>query len=138
MDLTLLSLSIKVFEFEFYLSPSLLRRSGKLILPDKHLTTDQKLNMIGILNLHKQLDYNKGVFMYRALTNSAPVYIPSLYKAPHSSSRNNYLHLPKPRIDLFKTSMAFSGALFWNSLLVHLRSCHSLSSFKNEHLHTTV
>ena len=41
---------------------SLLRRSGKLILPDKNLTTDQKLNKIGILNLHKQLDYNKGVF----------------------------------------------------------------------------
>ena len=94
---------------------SLLRRSGKLILPDKHLTTDQKLNKIGILNLHKQLDYNKGVFMYRALTNSAPVYISSLYKAPHSSSRNNYLQLPKPRIDLSKTSMAFSGALFWKS-----------------------
>ena len=116
---------------------SLLRRSGKLILPDKNLTTDQKLNKIGILNLHKQLDYNKGVFMYRALTNSAPVYISSLYKAPHSSSRNNYLQLPKPRIDLFKTSMAFSGALFWNSLPVHLRPCHSLSSFKRnlrEHL----
>ena len=84
---------------------SLLRRSGKLILPDKNLTTDQKLNTIGILNLHKQLDYNKGGFMYRALTNSASVYISSLYKAPHSSSRNNYLQLPKPRIDLFKTSM---------------------------------
>ena len=120
---------------------SLLRRSGKLILPDKNLTTDQKLNKIGILNLHKQLDYNKGVFMYRALTNSALVRkLSSLYKAPHSSSRNNYLQLPKPRIDLFKTSMAFSGALFWNSLPVHLRSCHSLSSFKrnlSEHLNTT-
>ena len=118
----------------------LLRRYGKLILPDKNLTIDQKLNKIGILNLHKQLDYNKGVFMYRALTNSAPVYISSLYKAPHSSSRNNYLQLPKPRIDLFKTSMAFSGALFWNSLPVHLRSCHSISSFKRnlrEHLNTT-
>ena len=63
---------------------SLLRRSGKLILPDKNLTTDQKLNKIGILNLHKQLD--KGVVMYRAATNNAPVYISSLYKAPHSSS----------------------------------------------------
>ena len=94
---------------------SLLRRARKLILPDKNLTTDQKLNKIGILSLHKQPDYNKGVFMYRALTNNAyraltnnaPVYISSLYKAPHSSSRNNYLQLPKPRIDLFKTSMAF-------------------------------
>ena len=120
---------------------SLLKRSSKLILPDKNLTTDQKLNMIGILNLRKQLDYNKGVFMYRALTNSAPVYISSLYKAPHSSSRNNYLQLPKPRIDLFKTSMIFSGTLFWKSLPVHLKSCHLLSSFKRnlrEHLNTTV
>ena len=117
---------------------SLLRRARKLILPDKNLTTDQKLNKIGILSLHKQLDYTKGVFMYRALTNNAPVYISSLYKAPHSSSRNNYLQLPKPRIDLFKTSMAFPGALFWNSLPVHLRSCHSLSSFKRNLPNTTV
>ena len=64
------------------------------------------------MNLHKQLDYNKGVFMYRALINNAPVYISSLYKSPHSSSRNNYLHLTKPRVDFFKTNMAFSGALF--------------------------
>ena len=106
----------------------------------KNLTTDRKLNKIGILNLYRQLDYNKGVFMYRAFTNNASVYISSLYKAPHSSSRNNYLQLPKPRIELFKTSMAFSGALFWNSLPVHLRSCHSLSSFKRnrEHLNTTI
>ena len=39
-------------------------RSGKLILPDKNLTTDQKLNKIGILNLHKQLDYKKDVFLH--------------------------------------------------------------------------
>ena len=94
---------------------SLLRRAGKLILPEKSLTTDEKLNKIGILSLHKQLDYNKGVFMHMALTNNAPVYISSLHKAPHSSSRNNYLQLPKSRVDLFKASRAFSGALFWKS-----------------------
>ena len=119
---------------------SLLRRAGKLILPDKNLTTDQKLNKTGILSLHKQLDYNKGVFMCRALTNNAPVYISSLYKAPHSSSRNNYLQLPKPRTDLFRTSIAFSGALFWNNLPVNLDHV-TLSSFKRnlrEHLNTTV
>ena len=72
---------------------SLLRRAGKLIFPDKNLTTDQKLNKIGTMILHKRLDYNKGVklnkigtmilhkwldynkgvFMYRALTHNAPV-----------------------------------------------------------------
>ena len=68
------------------------------------------------MNLHKQLDYIKNVFMYRALTNKAPGYISILHMVPYSRSRNNYLHLPRPRIDLFKTSLAFSGALFWNSL----------------------
>ena len=43
---------------------SLLRRFGKLIRPDKNLTTDPKLNKIGILNLHKQLDYKKDVFLH--------------------------------------------------------------------------
>ena len=101
---------------------SLLRRAGKLILPDKNLNTDQKLNKIGMLSLHKQLDYNNGVFIYTALTNSAPLYISSLYKSPH------YLQLPKPRI--IKNKHSLFCALFWNSLPVHLRSCHSLSSFK--------
>ena len=91
---------------------SLFRRARKLIFPDKNLTTDQKLNKIGTMILHKRLDYNKGVFMHKALTYNAPVYISSLYKAPHSSSRNNYLQLPKPRIDLFKTSITISSALF--------------------------
>ena len=86
---------------------SLLRTAGKIILPDKNLITDPKLNKIGILSLHKQLDYSKGVFMCRALTNNAPVYISSLYKVPHSSSRNNCFQLPKPKLDLFKTSIAF-------------------------------
>ena len=46
---------------------SLLRRARKLVLPDKNLTTDQKLNKRGILSLHKQLDYNnnnKNLFIF--------------------------------------------------------------------------
>ena len=57
----------------------------------------------------------------------------SLYKAPHFSSRNNYFQLPRPRItDLFKTSIAFSSALFRNNLPLHFRLCHSLGSFKRD------
>ena len=50
--------------------------------------------------------------MYRALTNNVPVYRSSLYKTPHSSSRNNYLQFSRPRTDLLKTSIAFSDACF--------------------------
>ena len=89
---------------------SLHRRAVKLILPDTTLTTDQKLKEMRIMSLQKQLEYNKGLFMYRLLSNEAPEYISNLYThtpSRYSSSRN---YLPRPRIDIFKTSISFSGA----------------------------
>ena len=82
---------------------SLLRRSGKLIFPDKNLTTDQNLNKVGTRSLHKQLDYNKGVFMYKALTNNAPVYISSLHKVPHYNSVRIVVSISVDRIYVPKT-----------------------------------
>ena len=99
-------------------SNSLHRRAVKLILPDTTLTTDQKLKEMRILSLHKQLEYNKGLFMYRVLNSEAPEYISNLYThtpSRHSNSRNCHFSLPRPRIDtLFKTSIAFSWCLSVN------------------------
>ena len=47
---------------------SLRRRAVKLILPDTTLTTGQKLREMRIMSLQKQLEYNKGLFMYRVLS----------------------------------------------------------------------
>ena len=46
----------------------------KLIFPDATLTTDQTFFFLKmrIMSLHKQLEYNKGLFMYRVLNNQAP------------------------------------------------------------------
>ena len=114
---------------------SLHRRAVKLILPDTTLTTDQKLKEMRIMSLQKQLEYNKGLFMYRVLSNEAPEYIFNLYThtpSRYSNSRNYHLSLPRPRIDIFKTSISFSGAYLWNNLPLTVRSCQSLSSFKRK------
>ena len=98
---------------------SLHRRPAKVILPDTTLTTDQKLKEMRIMNLQKQLEYNKGLFMYRLLRNEAPEYISNLYThtpSRYSNSRNYHLSLPRPRIDIFKTSISFSGAYLWNNI----------------------
>ena len=58
---------------------SLHRRAVKLIFPDATLTTDQKLKELRIRSLQKQLEYNKGLCMYRVLSNEAPEYISNLY-----------------------------------------------------------
>ena len=79
----------------------------KLIFPDTTVTADQKFRKMRIMSLHKQLDYSKGLFMYRALNSEAPKYISNLYTCPpshYSNSRHYQLSLPRPRRDIFKTS----------------------------------
>ena len=74
---------------------SLHRRAVKLILPDTTLSTDQKLKEMRIMSLQKQLEYNKGLFMYRVLSNEAPGYISNLYthiRSRCSNSRNYHLN----------------------------------------------
>ena len=62
------------------------RRAVKFIFPDTALTTDQKLKEMRIMSLQKQLEYNKGLVMYRVLSNEAPEYISNLYThtLPHA------------------------------------------------------
>ena len=114
---------------------SLHTRAANLILPYKTLTTDQKLKEMRIMSLQKQLEYNKGFFMYSLLSNEAPEYISNLYThtpSRYSNSRNYHLSLPRPRIDIFKTSVSFSGAYLWNKLPLIVRSCQSLISCKRK------
>ena len=111
---------------------SLHRRAVKFILPDKFLTTDEKLKELGLLGLHSQLTYNKGVFMYKALNNDAPMYIMTLFhlnESHHPNFRQN-LHLPRPKLDLYKTALSYSGAYLWNNLPLSLKSSSSLRTFK--------
>ena len=102
------------------LSPSL---PPSLFLPLSHslsfpLSTEQKMSALGILNLPQQLTYNKGVFMHTVLNNNFPNYLAQLFishQCDYTNSMNN-LYVPRPRLDLFKTSVSFAGASLWNSL----------------------
>ena len=65
---------------------SLHRRAVKLILPDTTLTTDQKLKEMRIMSLQKQLEYNKGLFMYRRSLAIRPqsTYLTCTHTLPHA------------------------------------------------------
>ena len=86
------------------------------------------------MSLHQQFKYNKDVFVYKALNYAGPEYTFNLYTHPSSSrysnSRNHYLDLPRPWIDIVKSSIAYAGPLLWNILPINIRSSPSLSSFK--------
>ena len=110
------------------------RRAAKLILSDPSVPTDDKLKTLKLLPLTKQLKYNKAVMMFKVRNGKTPEYIRSLFT--RSSSRygpNNFIP-PRPRIDLYKTSLAFSGSSVWNSLPLSLKHLRTIRCFKR-HLH---
>ena len=107
-------------------------KGGKLILPDPSLSTEQKMRALGILNLPQQLTYNKGIFMHKVLNNNSPNYLAQLFishQSHYTNSRNN-LYVPRPRLDLYKTSISFAGASLWNSLPQNIKSCISFPCFE--------
>ena len=70
--------------------------------------------------------------MHKVLNNNSPNYLAQLFishQSHYTNSRNN-LYVPRPRLDLFKTSISFAGASLWNSLPQNIKSCISLPCFK--------
>ena len=113
---------------------SLHRRAAKLIADQSmcSISTDAKLRNLNILPLRKQLLFNKLVFMYKVTRSKTPPYVTDLFCYSHKpfETLRNDLIVPKPRIDLFKTSFSYSGAKQWNELPDDIKSAPSLSSFK--------
>ena len=71
--------------------------------------------------------------MHKVLNNNSPNYLAQLFishQSHYTNSRNN-LYVPRPRLDLFKTSISFAGASLWNSLPQNIKSCISVRCFKH-------
>ena len=113
---------------------SLYRRSIKIVGKDYHVSTDEKLKSLNMLPFYKQLDYNKAIFMFKVYHESCPSNIYSLFKRCKSSRSMNFI-TPKPRIDLFESSISCSGSKVWNSLPSNIKNSKTLISFKKS-VHT--
>ena len=72
--------------------------------------------------------------MHKITSGSAPQYMNQLFmKNENLSSRSTApLRPPRPRIDLYKTSIAYSGSLLWNSLPTSLTQTASRNIFKKD------
>ena len=110
---------------------SLHRRAAKL-MSNSSLSTDTKLRYLGILPLKEKLVFNKAVLVFKAYKNLAPPYLKLLFICSNIRATSSYITLPKPRIDLFKTSFSFSGASLRNTIPNQIKSGSSLTSFKTQ------
>ena len=54
----------------------------------------------------------------------------SLHNYPTRRALNGDLNLPRPYLEQFKRSIAYSGVKIGNSIDINIRQCDSLQSFK--------
>lgn len=110
------------------------RRAVKLISDDKESSTDDRMLALNFLPLKKSLLLNKGALMWKTLNNKTPSYLTILFRRTQRvrrSARNAAsLVVPWPRVDMFKSSLSYSGAKLWNSLPDDITSAPSLCTFK--------
>ena len=100
---------------------SLHRRDEKVMISDSSLTTDTKLRYLGLLPLKEKLMFNNAVLVFKAHRNLAPRYLKQLFICCNTRAISRFITLPKPRIDLFKTSFSFSGASLWNAIPTQIK-----------------
>ena len=112
------------------------RRAVKLLINDQNMSTDDKFRELKILPLDKQLTFNKAVIAHKIYHNKAPPYLSQLFRKATDRHVSIRLTLPSVRIDIFKSSLAYSGSVLWNKNIPNkLKGVSSTPSFKKHFRH---
>ena len=131
--------------FNTYKIEKLQRRACKLILWSDYTTLENARKQLRILSSEEIMFINKAKFMYNIANNVAPIYSTDLFQMGgnannlnntqlklRSTSNRNFL-IPKPKINLFKNSFSYSGALVWNSIPLWIKkNSNTIVSFTNK------
>ena len=117
---------------------SLYKRSLKLTLLKQSSLEQDDYNLLNILQLHTKLKYNKGICMQKILSGNATPSLTRLFPI-NSHREQTKINIPRPRIDLFKSSLTLSAASPWKylPLSIKLRSNYSPSILPYQSTMTT-
>ena len=109
---------------------SLYRRGIKMISPEKHITTEQKIKNLNLLNLKDHFYFNSVCLTFKVLNNLAPKYLLDNLKFSNRSESINLI-IPYIRINKYKQSFTFNAPKNWNSLPKEIRNIKTIGMFKN-------
>ncbi len=94
------------------------------------------MEKINWLPFQYRINYNKLLLVFKALNGHAPGYISDMFVHSHNanyclrSQSLNKLNVPKPKSELLRYCLSYSGAKLWNSLPTELTQCVSPVHFK--------
>ena len=105
------------------------KRALKLVLLKSNSLAITDYSQLKTLNFKNRLKYNKLVCMHSVVYGSAPRNIISRFTI-NKYRHNHMLSFPRPRNNLFKASLLYSGGTMWNNLPQRLKSIANKHTFK--------
>ena len=105
------------------------KRALKFVLLKSNSLTITDYSQFKTLDLKNRLKYNKLVCMHSVVYGSAPSKIISRFSI-NKYRHNPMLSFPRPRNNLFKASLLYSGGTMWNNLPQRLKSIANKHTFK--------
>lgn len=119
------------------------KRACRIILDYNVNNVYQSMNDLKIMTISERIFFRKAKFMYKISNGLTPEYINEMFSKRQevnhdgnvsqilrSMTADNFL-LPKPNIELYKSSLAFSGPVVWNCLANNVKNAPSVESFHN-------
>ena len=94
-----------------------------------------------MLSFEETIFINKAKIMYKVVSNISAIYLTEMFQLRGSnndetmtlrSDSNKNFKIPRPKLNLFKNSASYSGALTWNSFPAEIKSTTTINSFVNK------
>ena len=116
------------------------RRTCKIIIGREYTHLEEAFDRLKILSFDVFL--HKAKVMYKIANNVAPIYLTDLFHMRNinadnmisnlRSVSNRHFVIPKPNINLFKNSLAYSGAVIGNSIPLDIKNATIINEFINK------
>ena len=92
--------------------------------------TAHDYKLLDVLPLKLKFEFNKRIIMHKIVSG----YAPSNLKLNFHSNQNRHSHklvVPRPRLDLLKYSLMYSGENLWNNLPLSIKILSDHKALKN-------
>ena len=105
------------------------KRAIKAVLLKSSSLTTSDYKDLDIFPLKLTFARNKAILVQKIALGKVPLALQSEFQ--RCIRQHGKLQVPFPRLDLFKSSLRYSGSILWNALPQTVKSSNSISVFKN-------
>ena len=116
------------------------KRECKIIIGTEYTNFERAKATLNIQSFEESVFLNKAKIMYKIANNMVPTYVCELFERRSESIINTTLRsvsnenfvIPRPKLNIFKESLSYSGSVIWNSIPREIKNSSSLNCFTNK------